>query len=102
MMEALSTPFFQRVLVAALFASIACGVIGSYIVAKRISSLCGGLAHAAFGGVGLGYLMGFDPTLGALGFGLASAFGVEIAERRLKQGIDTLVAMVWAIGMEAN
>jgi len=57
------------------------------------------LVHAAFGGVGLGYLMGFDPTLGALGFGLASAFGVEIAERRLKQGIDTLVAMVWAIGM---
>ena len=54
MTEALASPFFQRVLVAALLASIACGVIGSYVVARRISSLCGGLAHAAFGGVGLG------------------------------------------------
>jgi len=97
--EALSYPFFQRALIAGLLASIACGIVGTFVVVRGIASISGGLAHAAFGGVGLGYLMGFDPTLGALGFGLASAFGVEIAERRLKQGIDTLVAMVWAIGM---
>ena len=48
-------PFFQRVLLAGLLASLACGVLGSYVVAKRISSLAGGLSHAAFGGVGLGY-----------------------------------------------
>ena len=60
-------PPWQLVLVAALLASVACGVIGSYVVAKRISSLCGGLAHAAFGGVGLGYLLGFSPMLGAAG-----------------------------------
>ena len=97
--EALSYPFFQRALIAGLLASIACGIVGTFVVVRGIASISGGLAHAAFGGVGLGYLMGFDPALGALGFGLASAFGVEIAERRLKQGIDTLVAMVWAIGM---
>jgi zinc transport system permease protein len=97
--EALSYPFFQRALIAGLLASIACGIVGTFVVVRGIASISGGLAHAAFGGVGLGYLMGFDPTLGALGFGLASAFGVEIAERRLKQGIDTLVAMVWAVGM---
>ncbi len=100
--EALSYPFFQRALIAGLLASIACGIVGTFVVVRGIASISGGLAHAAFGGVGLGYLMGFDPTLGALGFGLASAFGVEIAERRLKQGIDTLVAMVWAIGMAAG
>lgn len=97
--EALSYPFFQRALIAGLLASIACGIVGTFVVVRGIASISGGLAHAAFGGVGLGYLLGFDPTLGALGFGLASAFGVEVAERRLKQGIDTLIAMVWAIGM---
>ncbi|TFG63901.1 MAG: metal ABC transporter permease [Gemmatimonadales bacterium] len=99
MVEALSYPFFQRALIAGLLASIACGVVGTFVVVRGMASISGGLAHAAFGGVGLGYLAGFDPTLGALGFGLASALGVEVAERRLKQGIDTLVAMVWAVGM---
>ncbi len=97
--EALSYPFFQRALIAGLLAAVACGIVGTFVVVRGIASISGGLAHAAFGCVGLGYLMGFDPILGALGFGLASAFGVEVAERRLKQGIDTLIAMVWAIGM---
>lgn len=100
--EALSYPFFQRALIAGLLASIACGIVGTFVVVRGIASISGGLAHAAFGGVGLGYFAGFDPTLGALGFGLASALGIEVAERRLKQGIDTLVTMVWAIGLAAG
>ncbi len=97
--EALSYPFFQRALIAGLLAAVACGIVGTFVVVRGIASISGGLAHAAFGGVGLGYLAGFDPILGALGFGLASAVGVGVAEQRLKQGIDTLVAMVWAVGM---
>ena len=97
--EALSYPFFQRALLAGLLAALACGVVGSFVVVRGIASISGGLAHAAFGGVGLGYLAGFDPILGALVFGLASALGVGAAELRLRQGIDTLVAMVWAVGM---
>jgi len=97
--EALSTPFFQRVLIAALLASVACGVIGSYIVAKRISSLCGGLAHAAFGGVGLGYLLGFSPMLGAAGAGLLASAVVGAAYRRVGSSLDTVVALVWSVGM---
>lgn len=97
--DALSYPFFQRALIAGLLAALACGIVGSFVVVRGMASLSGGLAHAAFGGVGLGYLVGFDPILGALAFGLASALGVGVAERRLGQGIDTLVAMVWAIGM---
>jgi zinc transport system permease protein len=99
MLEALTLPFFQRVLLAGLLASVACGVIGTYVVAKRIASLSGGLSHAAFGGVGLGYLAGFAPILGAAGFGLAAALLIGIAHRRFASGLDTLISMVWAVGM---
>ncbi len=97
--EALSYPFFQRALIAGLLAAVACGIVGTFVVVRGMASMSGGLAHAAFGGVGIGYVFGFDPIFGALGFGLASALGVGVAERRLEQGIDTLVAMVWAVGM---
>ena len=99
MIEALSLPFFQRVLLAGLLASVACGVIGSLVVAKRISSLSGGISHAAFGGVGLGYLLGFDPTLGAALFGILAGVVIGLAYRRVRSGLDTLISVVWAVGM---
>ena len=99
MTEALELPFFQRVLVAGLLASVACGVLGTYVVAKRIASISGGLSHAAFGGVGLGYLAGFPPLLGAAGFGILAGLFIGVAYRRLRSGFDTLISMVWAIGM---
>ena len=97
--EALSYPFFQRALAAGLLAAVACGIVGTLVVVRRIASISGGLSHSAFGGVGLGYLLGFEPMLGALGFGVLSALGIGVAELRLRQGMDTLIAMVWAIGM---
>jgi zinc transport system permease protein len=97
--EALALPFFQRVLLAALLASLACGIIGSYVVAKRIASISGGLSHAAFGGVGLGYLAGFSPMLGAAGFGLLAGLVVGVAQRRFRSGLDTLISIVWSVGM---
>ena len=99
MIEALELPFFQRVLIAGLLASVACGVIGTYVVARRMASISGGLAHAAFGGVGLGYLAGFSPMLGATGFGLLAALVVGFAYRRRVAGLDTLIAIVWSVGM---
>jgi len=99
MLEALSLPFFQRVLLVGLLASVACGVIGTYVVAKRMASLSGGLSHAAFGGVGMGYWLGFPPIVGAAGFGLLAALLVGLAQRRLASGLDTLISMVWAVGM---
>jgi zinc transport system permease protein len=99
MIDALSLPFFQRVLLAGLLASFACGVIGSLVVAKRISSLSGGISHAAFGGVGLGYLLGFDPTLGAAIFGVIAGIAIGLVYRRVRSGLDTLISMVWAVGM---
>ena len=98
-MDALAEPFFLRVLLAGLLASVACGVIGTFVVARRIAGLSGGISHAAFGGVGLGYLLGFDPTLGAAAFGLAAGLTIGLASRRVGSGLDTLISMVWAVGM---
>jgi zinc transport system permease protein len=99
MIEMLSYPFFQRALIAGLLVSVACGIIGTYVVVKRIASISGSLSHAAFGGVGLGYLLGFSPILGATAFALASSLGLGFAYRRLSGTLDTLLAMVWSIGM---
>lgn len=99
MLEALGLPFFQRIVLAGLLASLACGVIGTFVVAKRMAAISGGLAHAAFGGVGLGYLLGIPPMLGAAGFGLVAAALIGWASRKVRTGIDTLIAMVWAVGM---
>ena len=98
-MEALDFPFFQRALVAGLLASVAGGVIGTLVMVRRMVSVAGGLSHAAFGGVGLGYFLGFSPMAGAFGFGMASGMGLGVAYRRFGSGMDTLIAMVWAVGM---
>jgi zinc transport system permease protein len=99
MIEALEFPFFRRALIAGLLASLACGIVGTFVVVKKISSISGSLSHAAFGGVGLGYLTGFDPLLGAAGFSLASSFGLGIAYRRARASMDTILAMFWSFGM---
>lgn len=99
MLEALELPFFQRVLVAGLLASVACGILGTYVVSKGMASISGGLAHAAFGGVGLGTLLGFPPMVGAAGFSVLAAVAVGLAHRRLRSSLDTLISMVWALGM---
>lgn len=98
-MEALASPFFQRALAAGLLAAVAAGVMGTYVVVKEASAISGGLAHAAFGGLGLGYLLGFSPMAGAAGFAVLSGLGIGLAHRRLHQGLDTLVMMMWSVGM---
>lgn len=98
-MEALQYPFFQRALLVGLLASVACGVVGSFVVVKRITSLSGGLSHAAFGGVGLGYLLGFPPLLGAAGFSLLCGLGIGLTYQRMRSALDTLVSIVWSAGM---
>lgn len=98
-MEALASPFFQRALAGGLLAALASGVVGTYVVVKEASAVSGGMAHAAFGGLGLGYLLGFSPMAGAAGFALLSGLGVGLAHRRLRQGLDTLVMMMWSVGM---
>ncbi|MFC1641198.1 metal ABC transporter permease [Myxococcota bacterium] len=99
MLEAFGEPLVQRVLVVALLTSLMTGMLGTYVVTKRMASVTGGLAHAAFGGVGLGYLLGFDPMLGATGFSVLSGLGVGLAYRRVHSAFDTSISMVWSGGM---
>ncbi|MFG0313519.1 MAG: metal ABC transporter permease [Phycisphaerales bacterium] len=99
MIEALSYGYFQRALLAGLLASVACGVIGSFVIVRRMASVSGGLSHAAFGGVGLAYMLRFDPLIGAGVFALAGALGIGVLSRTNRQAIDTLVSSFWSVGM---
>jgi zinc transport system permease protein len=97
--SALQYEFFRHALIAGLLASVACGVIGSFVVVKRMTSISGGLSHAAFGGLGLGYLLGFSPMLGATIFCLIGAVIIGVVSQRQRESLDTLISMVWSIGM---
>jgi len=94
--------FFRNAVIAGLIASIACGIVGSYVVVKRLVSMSGGLAHAAFGGVGLGYFIGIDPFIGAAGFTLGIAVLVGMIREKFGQHMETLIGAVWAAGMAAG
>ncbi|MEA2051654.1 MAG: metal ABC transporter permease, partial [Euryarchaeota archaeon] len=99
MIEILEYEFMRNALIAALLASIACGIVGVYVVVKRIVFISGGIAHAAFGGVGLGYFLGVDPILGVIPFSIASALSMGIIGRRTKIPEDTAIGILWAMGM---
>ena len=91
--------FFRYACYAAVLASIACGVIGPFVVATRMSSIAGGIAHASLGGVGLAFLLGINPLLGALLVGLVAAAFIARAYVKGDSGLDTLIAAIWAAGM---
>ncbi|HOF95969.1 MAG TPA: metal ABC transporter permease [Methanoculleus sp.] len=99
MFDVLGFEFFRNALIAGVLASIACGIIGTYVVVRRMVSVSGGISHAAFGGIGLGYFLGIDPLLGAAGFTVAAALGVGTLQLRARQQMDTLIGAVWAAGM---
>lgn len=91
--------FFQNAFFAALFAAISCGIIGAYIVARRIVFISGGITHASFGGVGLAYYLGFNPILGAAIFGVFSALGIQYFSDRGHIREDSAIAIWWSLGM---
>ncbi len=99
MIEALQYEFMRNALYAGLLASVVCGIIGVYIVVNRIVFISGGIAHASFGGIGLGYLAGFSPVLGAMIFTLASALGMGLITRKTRLPEDTAIGILWAMGM---
>lgn len=99
MISIITMEFFRNALLAGLLASVACGIIGSYVVVKKMVALSGGISHAAFGGVGLGYYIGIDPIIGAIGFSISCALGMGMISLRAKQHLDTLTGAVWATGM---
>ena len=91
--------FFQHALLGSLFASIACGIIGTYIVTRRLVFISGGITHASFGGIGLGLYAGISPLLSAAIFSVLSSFGVEWLSKRKDMREDSAIAVFWTFGM---
>ena len=101
-MEILEYSFFQNALLGSLLARILCGMVGTYIVARRLVFISGGITHASFGGIGLGVYLGVNPVLTAMAFAVASAFGVEWMSRRGDVREDSAIAMFWTLGMSVG
>ncbi len=99
MFDLLQYSFIQNALAAAILASIACGIIGVYVVVKKIVFISGGIAHASFGGIGLGYYLGINPMLGVLPFSLVSALIMGTVSKKSKIPEDSAIGILWSLGM---
>ncbi|MFI3206496.1 MAG: metal ABC transporter permease [Clostridia bacterium] len=91
--------FLQNALIASVLASILCGLIGVIVIEKKLTMMSSGVAHTAYGGVGLGYMLGFEPIYGAFLFALASAFGIGYFKRKGNIQSDISIALFWSFGM---
>jgi zinc transport system permease protein len=99
-LEALLTQgFLQHALMAALLASFGCGIVGTFVVVKRIGYLAGGIAHSVLGGLGIAYYLGADPRAGAMLAALVAALIIGAVSLRWKQQEDIIIGALWAVGM---
>jgi len=103
--ELFQYPFVQRMFIAGFLASIACGIIGTYVVVKRVVFISGGIAHTTFGGIGFAYylqylgIVSIEPLVGALIFALVAAIiiGLPFIRTRLRE--DSTIGILWVVGM---
>ena len=102
MIEALQFEFMRNALAAGLLASVLCGIMGTLVVVNRIVFLSGGIAHAAYGGIGLAFFFGWPYMLGALGFSLAAAMVMAAISMKAKHRADTIIGVIWALGMASG
>ncbi len=116
-LEILQHSFMHNALLAGALVSVACGVIGTFVVVKRIVFVSGGIAHAAYGGIGLGYYFRYHilplltgteqmdarpgpyPLIGAIIFSLIAALVMGWVQRKTNERADTIIGVMWAIGM---
>jgi zinc transport system permease protein len=91
--------FMMNAIYASILASIVCGIVGTYVVVKRIVFISGGISHTAYGGIGLGYFLGFNPLYGAIGFSLLTAGFLSVMRKKKSQHEDTIIGIMWALGM---
>lgn len=91
--------YLTNAVIACILSGITCGIVGTYIVARRMVSLCGGITHASFGGLGIAIYAGVNPIWGALAFAVLSALGIEYAGNKTKIREDSAIGVMWGIGM---
>lgn len=99
MLQLLDYTFFQYALAGVALLSICAAIIGTYIVTRRLVAISGGVTHACFGGLGLGYFLGISPVLMAAVFAIASSLAVEGLSQRFRLREDSSIAVIWALGM---
>ncbi len=95
----LNYSFMQNALMAAVLASIVTGIIGTIAIEKKLISMSGGIAHASFGGIGFGYLAGFEPIWGGLFFAVGSSILISRLSKNTKMKADTMTGILWSFGM---
>ncbi len=98
MIDLLSYEFMQNAVLSGIMASIICGVIGPFIVARRMVFISGGLSHTAFGGLGIAYWLGISPLYGAFLFVLVAAIGINLWEEKIARQ-DLVIGILWAFGV---
>ena len=99
MLEALQYEFMRNALAAGLMASVICGIMGTLVVVNRIVFLSGGIAHAAYGGIGLSFFFGWPYLVGTLGFSFTAAMVMAAVSLKAKHRADTIIGVIWATGM---
>lgn len=99
MLDALQFEFMRNAVMAGLLASVICGVIGTLVVVNRLVFLSGGIAHAAYGGIGLSFFLGIPYLLGTLGFSLVAAMTMAVVTINARHRADTIIGVIWAVGM---
>jgi zinc transport system permease protein len=101
--------FLRYALATGILASVACGVVGTYVVTRRISYIAGGISHCVLGGMGAARYCqvawgweAFHPLYGAILAALAAALIIGLVSLRAKQREDTVIGALWAVGMAAG
>jgi len=91
--------FLQLALGACLLASIGCGIMGTFVVVRRVGAMTGGIAHTVLAGLGIAYFLGGSPILGATLAALVSAVLIGLIKLRWQQDEEVLIAAFWSVGM---
>ena len=99
MTEMLSLSFMQNAFLGGILVSIICGFVGSLIVINKMSFIAGGVAHGAYGGIGLAFFLGISPIFGASAFSLFLALLVAFITQKNKERFDSVIGAIWAFGM---
>lgn len=95
----ISQSFLQFALLSGVLASIGCGIMGTYVVVKRISFLAGGIAHSVLAGMGIAYFLGNSPIVGAIISAIVAAVIIGWIRLKWHEGEDIIIAAVWSVGM---
>jgi zinc transport system permease protein len=102
MIDAFSLVFVQNALMAGVLVSIACGIVGTLVVVNKMSYIAGGVAHAAYGGLGIAVFFGLPPAAGTLPFSIVSSLVMGYAAGRNREHADAAIGIMWAFGMAAG